>query len=41
MIATALDRIPMPPVAKLLAKTRYKSSTTARNLRTVEKLLTD
>jgi uncharacterized protein (DUF1697 family) len=29
------------PVAKLLAKTRYKSSTTARNLRTVEKLLTD
>ncbi|SDZ06118.1 Uncharacterized conserved protein, DUF1697 family [Variovorax sp. YR634] len=29
------------PVAKLLAKTRYKSSTTTRNLRTVEKLLTD
>ncbi|KIQ26831.1 pyridoxamine 5-phosphate oxidase [Variovorax paradoxus] len=29
------------PVAKLLAKTRYKSSTTARNLRTVEKLLAD
>ncbi|RQO58139.1 pyridoxamine 5-phosphate oxidase [Variovorax sp. KBW07] len=29
------------PVSKLLAKTRYKSSTTARNLRTVEKLLTD
>lgn len=29
------------PVAKLLAKTRYKSSTTARNLRTVEKLLMD
>ena len=29
------------PVAKLLAKTRYKASTTARNLRTVEKLLTD
>lgn len=28
------------PVAKLLAKTRYKSSTTTRNLRTVEKLLT-
>jgi len=27
-------------VAKLLAKTRYKSSTTTRNLRTVEKLLT-
>ena len=26
-------------VAKLLAKTRYKSSTTTRNLRTVEKLL--
>ncbi|MOA57309.1 hypothetical protein D3C78_1814660 [compost metagenome] len=29
------------PVAKLLAKTRYKSSTTTRNLRTVEKLITD
>lgn len=29
------------PVAKLLGKTRYKSSTTTRNLRTVEKLLTD
>ena len=29
------------PVAKLLAKTRYKSSTTTRNLRTVEKLLGD
>lgn len=29
------------PVARLLAKTRYKSSTTTRNLRTVEKLLTD
>ncbi|WP_426392070.1 DUF1697 domain-containing protein [Variovorax sp. R-27] len=29
------------PVAKLLAKARYKSSTTTRNLRTVEKLLTD
>jgi uncharacterized protein (DUF1697 family) len=29
------------PVAKLIAKTRYKSSTTTRNLRTVEKLLTD
>jgi len=29
------------PVSKLLAKTRYKSSTTARNLRTVEKLLMD
>ena len=29
------------PVAKLLAKTRYKSSTTTRNLRTVEKLVTD
>jgi uncharacterized protein (DUF1697 family) len=29
------------PVAKLLAKTRFKSSTTTRNLRTVEKLLTD
>ena len=28
------------PVAKLLAKTRYRSSTTTRNLRTVEKLLT-
>jgi uncharacterized protein (DUF1697 family) len=27
------------PVAKLLAKTRYKSSTTTRNLRTIEKLL--
>ncbi|MCJ0762314.1 DUF1697 domain-containing protein [Variovorax terrae] len=27
------------PVAKLLAKTRYKSSTTTRNLRTVEKLI--
>jgi uncharacterized protein (DUF1697 family) len=27
------------PVARLLAKTRYKSSTTTRNLRTVEKLL--
>ncbi len=27
------------PVAKLLAKPRYKSSTTTRNLRTVEKLL--
>ena len=29
------------PVARLLGKTRYKSSTTTRNLRTVEKLLTD
>lgn len=29
------------PVAKLLGKARYKSSTTTRNLRTVEKLLTD
>ncbi|RYF59021.1 MAG: pyridoxamine 5-phosphate oxidase, partial [Comamonadaceae bacterium] len=29
------------PVAKLLAKVRYKSSTTTRNLRTVEKLLAD
>ncbi|WP_445287163.1 DUF1697 domain-containing protein [Variovorax atrisoli] len=29
------------PVARLLAKTRYKSSTTTRNLRTVEKLLGD
>lgn len=29
------------PVSKLLAKTRYKSSTTTRNLRTVEKLITD
>ena len=29
------------PVAKLLGKTRYKSSTTTRNLRTVEKLLTE
>lgn len=29
------------PVSKLLAKTRYKSSTTTRNLRTVEKLLSD
>jgi uncharacterized protein (DUF1697 family) len=29
------------PVAKLLGKTRYKSSTTTRNLRTVEKLLGD
>lgn len=29
------------PVSKLLAKARYKSSTTARNLRTVEKLLAD
>lgn len=29
------------PVAKLLAKTRYKSSTTTRNLRTVEKLIAD
>lgn len=29
------------PVAKLLAKTRYKSNTTTRNLRTIEKLLTD
>lgn len=29
------------PVARLLARTRYKSSTTTRNLRTVEKLLTD
>lgn len=28
------------PVAKLLAKTRYRSSTTTRNLRTVEKLVT-
>jgi uncharacterized protein (DUF1697 family) len=28
------------PVARLLAKARYKSSTTTRNLRTVEKLLT-
>lgn len=27
------------PVARLLAKARYKSSTTTRNLRTVEKLL--
>jgi len=27
------------PVAKLLAKTRYRSSTTTRNLRTVEKLI--
>lgn len=27
------------PVAKLLAKARYKSSTTTRNLRTVEKLI--
>jgi len=29
------------PVAKLLGKARYKSSTTTRNLRTVEKLLAD
>jgi uncharacterized protein (DUF1697 family) len=29
------------PVAKLLAKARYKSNTTTRNLRTVEKLLAD
>lgn len=29
------------PVSKLLAKTRYKSSTTTRNLRTVEKLISD
>lgn len=29
------------PVSKLLAKTRYKSSTTTRNLRTVEKLVSD
>jgi uncharacterized protein (DUF1697 family) len=27
------------PVARLLAKTRYRSSTTTRNLRTVEKLI--
>lgn len=27
------------PVAQLLAKVRYRSSTTTRNLRTVEKLL--
>ena len=29
------------PVAKLLAKPRYKASITARNLRTVEKLIAD
>ncbi|WP_432730790.1 DUF1697 domain-containing protein [Variovorax sp. W6] len=29
------------PVAKLLGKARYKSGTTTRNLRTVEKLLAD
>ncbi|WP_295980315.1 DUF1697 domain-containing protein [uncultured Variovorax sp.] len=29
------------PVAKLLGKARYKTSTTTRNLRTVEKLLAD
>ncbi|MEO5738010.1 MAG: hypothetical protein ABIQ82_11180 [Variovorax sp.] len=29
------------PVAKLLAKPRYRASITTRNLRTVEKLIVD